>query len=146
MSRPGLRLHVDMVNDNSNLTITGRLELIKGNSTYLEFDRKDAGPIHDFEIYNPKGGNYFYVNYCPPLFTIDNSTLAYRVTLTDEYGFSRQYDFSHEMANVIYVHVGAGGIVTADKSLYSAAGNEGDGKQITALVLRERMPLHCRSR
>lgn len=130
---PDYCLHVDMVNDNSDLTITGRLELIKGNSTYLEFDRKDAGPTHGFEIYNPKGGNYFYVNYCPPLFTIDNSTLAYRVTLTDEYGFSRQYDFSHEMANVIYVHVGAGGIVTADKSLYSAAGNEGDGKQITAL-------------
>lgn len=130
---PDCCLHVDMVNENSNLTITGQLELIKGNSTYLEFDRIDAGPTHDFEIYNPKGGNYFYVNYCPPLFTIDNSTLAYRVTLTDEYGFSRQYDFSHEMANVIYVHVGAGGIVTAEKSLYSAAGNEGDGKQITAL-------------
>lgn len=134
---PDCCLHVDMVNDNSNLTITGRLELIKGNSTYLEFDRIDAGPTHGFEIYNPKGGNYFYVNYCPPLFTIDNSTLAYRVTLTDEYGFSRQYDFSHEMANVIYAHGGTGGNITVDKCLYSEARSESGGRLITALCYED---------
>lgn len=130
---PDYCLHVDMVNDNSKLSINGRLEVTQGDGNYFEFDRTDCNSSFDFEIYNPKGGNYFYLDYAPPVFTKDNSTLAYRVTLTDEYGFAQDYDFSHTMANVIYAHTSAGGSIEADKCLYSQTASEGSGKRTAAL-------------
>mgnify|MGYP001518182012 FL=1 len=55
---PDYSLHVDMVNENSSLAISGRLEVTQGDSDYFEFDRTDCNNSFDFEIYNPKGGNY----------------------------------------------------------------------------------------
>lgn len=130
---PDYSLHVDMVNENSSLAISGRLEVTQGDSDYFEFDRTDCNNSFDFEIYNPKGGNYFYLDYGPSVFTKDNSTLAYRVTLTDEYGFAQSYDFKHTMANIVYAHTSAGGSVTADRCLYTQTANEGGGKRTAAL-------------
>ena len=130
---PDYSLHVDMVNENSSLAISGRLEVTQGDSDYFEFDRNDCNSSFEFEIYNPKGGNYFYLDYRPPIFTKDNSQLAYRVTLTDEYGFAQSYDFKHTMANVVYVHTSTGGSVTADKCLYAQTATEGSGKRTAAL-------------
>lgn len=130
---PDYSLHVDMVNENSSLAISGRLEVTQGESDYFEFDRTDCNSSFDFEIYNPKGGNYFYLDYGPSVFTKDNSTLAYRVTLTDEYGFAQSYDFKHTMANVVYAHTSAGGSVMADRCLYTQTANEGGGKRTAAL-------------
>lgn len=107
--------------------------MTQGDSDYFEFDRTDCNNSFDFEIYNPKGGNYFYLDYGPSVFTKDNSTLAYRVTLTDEYGFAQSYDFKHTMANIVYAHTSAGGSVTADRCLYTQTANEGGGKRTAAL-------------
>ena len=51
---PDYSLHVDMVNENSSLAISGRLEVTQGDSDYFEFDRTDCNNSFDFEIYNPR--------------------------------------------------------------------------------------------
>ena len=43
-----------MVNENSSLAISGRLEVTQGDSDYFEFDRTDCNNSFDFEIYNPR--------------------------------------------------------------------------------------------
>lgn len=121
-------LYIEMINDNYDLSINGRLEIMQGDSNYFSFNRREGSNSWDFEIDDIYGFNDYYLDYCPSVYTRENSTLSYRVTLTDEYGFAQNYDFTHKLANLVTVYANTADRITADNYLYSQSENWNKGK------------------
>lgn len=70
-----------------------------------------------------------------PGYTEENSLLAYRITLTDAYGFSQTYDFEHRMANAAIIHTEGGGDIIVEGELHHERKAEGMGERITVLCM-----------
>lgn len=132
---PSQNLYVNVTGNERIPTLSGHLEIKAGDADNLGFNYGEYGSEHDFELYDVPGENVYEMNYYVPGYTNANSRLAYRVTLTDAYGFSQPYDFEHRMANAVYIHTNVGGSIIVDKSLYSLT--ESMGKRTTVLCLEE---------
>lgn len=118
-------LYIDIEGNAAGLSFYGKAEFFEGDTDCVEFDRIGIGSYFDFEVRNPQGRSSYEIAYSPQLVTADNERLCYSVTVTDEYGFSRSYDFEHRYANEVCAYVKYGntpngeGSVTVSGALYS---------------------------
>lgn len=102
---PQHSLYIAVEGNAAGLAFSGELEVSDGDTESLEFHRIGSGSYFDFEVWEPQGESYYEMSYFPQLVTEDNDQLSYTVTVTDEYGFSRSYDFSHRYANEVRAYV-----------------------------------------
>ena len=128
-------LHVEVECNDATAPSRGRLELLSGDLSGFTFDYGNSGAIHNFDLYDMMGDNTYEMEYYMPGYTEENSLLAYRITLTDAYGFSQTYDFEHRMANAAIVHTEGGGDIIVEGELYHEREAEGMGERITALCM-----------
>lgn len=87
--------------------------MLSGDTRSFIFNYGDTGPSHDFDIYDMTGDNEYEMEYYVAGYDDANALLAYRVTLTDAYGFTQSYDFEHRMANAVYVETTVAGTISA---------------------------------
>ncbi len=106
-------LHVDVECYDGTAPVCGHLEVLSGDTRSFTFNYGDTGPSHDFDIYDMTGDNEYEMEYYVAGYNDANALLAYRVTLTDAYGFTRSYDFEHRMANAVYVETTGAGMISA---------------------------------
>jgi len=133
---PSNRLTVTLTGDGHAPAVRGRLDVLEGDAAAFRFDGI-AGPGHDLGSLRMGGSSRFPISYAPEIFTVGNSRLRYRVRLTDEYGFSQDYDFAYDFANFLYVHASEGVSVRAANPLYSRTETQGQGTRATLLCLEE---------
>ena len=107
---PQRSLYIGVEGNTAGAAFSGALEVFDGDPESLEFHRIGSGSYFDFEVWEPQGESYYELSYFPQLVTEDNDHLSYTVTVTDEYGFSRSYDFSHRYANEVRAYVTYGNI------------------------------------
>lgn len=106
-------LHVDVECYDGTAPVRGHLEVLSGDTQSFTFNYGNTGPSHDFDIYDMTGDNEYEMEYYVAGYNNANALLAYRVTLTDAYGFTRSYDFEHRMANAVYVETTGAGSISA---------------------------------
>lgn len=128
-------LHVEVECNDGTAPSRGRLELLSGDLSGFTFDYGNSGAIHNFDLYDMMGDNTYEMEYYVPGYTEENSLLAYRITLTDAYGFSQTYDFEHRMANAAIVHTEGGGDIIVEGELHHERKAEGMGERITVLCM-----------
>lgn len=128
-------LHVEVECSDGTAPSRGRLELLSGDLSGFTFDYGNSGAVHDFDLYDMMGDNTYEMEYYMPGYTEENSLLAYRITLTDAYGFSQTYDFEHRMANAAIIHTEGGGNIIVEGELHHERKAEGMGKRITVLCM-----------
>ena len=133
---PSNRLTVTLTGDGHAPAVRGRLDVLEGDAAAFRLDGI-AGPGHDFGSLRMGGSSRFPISYAPEIFTVGNSRLHYRVRLTDEYGFSQDYDFAYDFANFLYIHASEGVSVRAANPLYSRTETQGQGTRTTLLCLEE---------
>ena len=112
-------LHVGVECNDGTAPSRGRLVLLSGDLRGFSFNYGDTGALHDFDLYDMMGDNTYEMEYYMPGYTEENSLLAYRVTLTDTYGFTQTYDFEHRMANAVRTHIVGSGTVSVEGALHS---------------------------
>lgn len=112
-------LHVEVECNDGTAPSCGRLELLSGDLSGFSFDYGNTGAVHDFDLYDMMGDNTYEMEYYVPGYTEESSLLAYRITLTDAYGFSQTYDFEHRMANAVRTHIVGSGTVSVEGALHS---------------------------
>lgn len=112
-------LHVEVECNNGKAPTCGRLELLSGDLSGFTFDYGNTGAVHDFDLYDMMGDNTYEMEYYVPGYTEKSSLLAYRITLTDTYGFSQTFDFEHRMANAIRTHIVGSGTISVEGALHS---------------------------
>lgn len=112
-------LHVEVECNDGTAPSRGRLELLSGDLSGFSFDYGNTGAVHDFDLYDMMGDNTYEMEYYVPGYTEESSLLAYRITLTDAYGFSQTYDFEHRMANAVRTHIVGSGTVSVEGALHS---------------------------
>ena len=139
-------LHVEVECSDGTAPSRGRLELLSGDLSGFTFDYGNSGAVHDFDLYDMMGDNTYEMEYYMPGYTEENSLLAYRITLTDAYGFSQTYDFEHRMANAAIIHTEGGGDIIVEGELHHERKAEGMGERITVLCMEAcaRRRLHVR--
>ena len=128
-------LHVEVECSDGTAPSRGRLELLSGDLSGFTFDYGNSGAVHDFDLYDMMGDNTYEMEYYMPGYTKENSLLAYRITLTDAYGFSQTYDFEHRMANAAIIHTEGGGDIIVEGELHHERKAEGMGERITVLCM-----------
>ena len=128
-------LHVEVECSDGTAPSRGRLELLSGDLSGFTFDYGNSGAVHDFDLYDMMGDNTYEMEYYMPGYTEENSLLAYRITLTDAYGFSQTYDFEHRMANAAIIHTEGGGDIIVEGELHHERKAEGMGERITVLCM-----------
>ena len=128
-------LHVEVECNDATAPSRGRLELLSGDLSGFTFDYGNSGAIHNFDLYDMMGDNTYEMEYYMPGYTEENSLLAYRITLTDAYGFSQTYDFEHRMANAAIIHTEGGGDIIVEGELHHERKAEGMGERITVLCM-----------
>lgn len=128
-------LHVEVECRDGTAPSRGRLELLSGDLSGFTFDYGNSGAVHDFDLYDMMGDNTYEMEYYMPGYTEENSLLAYRITLTDAYGFSQTYDFEHRMANAAIIHTEGGGNIIVEGELHHERKAEGMGERITVLCM-----------
>ena len=128
-------LHVEVECNDGTAPSCGRLELLSGDLRGFSFNYGDAGALHDFDLYDMMGDNTYEMEYYMPGYTEENSLLAYRVTLTDAYGFTQTYDFEHRMANAVIIHTDGSGEVAVSGALYSTPKTDASGQQVVTLCM-----------
>ncbi len=96
-------LHIDVECYDGTAPVRGHLKVLSGDTRSFAFNYGDTGPSHDFDIYDMTGDNEYEMEYYVAGYNDTNALLAYRVILTDAYGFTRSYDFEHRMANAVCV-------------------------------------------
>ena len=128
-------LHVEVECNDGTAPSRGRLELLSGDLSGFTFDYGNSGAVHDFDLYDMMGDNTYEMEYYMPGYTEENSLLAYRITLTDAYGFSQTYDFEHRMANAAIIHTEGGGDIIVEGELHHERKAEGMGERITVLCM-----------
>ena len=128
-------LHVEVECSDGTAPSRGRLELLSGDLSGFTFDYGNSGAVHDFDLYDMMGDNTYEMEYYMPGYTEENSLLAYRITLTDAYGFSQTYDFEHRMANAAIIHTEGGGNIIVEGELHHERKAEGMGERITVLCM-----------
>lgn len=128
-------LHVEVECSDGTAPSRGRLELLSGDLSGFAFDYGNSGAVHDFDLYDMMGDNTYEMEYYMPGYTEENSLLAYRITLTDAYGFSQTYDFEHRMANAAIIHTEGGGDIIVEGELHHERKAEGMGERITVLCM-----------
>lgn len=128
-------LHVEVECRDGTAPSRGRLELLSGDLNGFTFDYGNSGAVHDFDLYDMMGDNTYEMEYYMPGYTEENSLLAYRITLTDAYGFSQTYDFEHRMANAAIIHTEGGGNIIVEGELHHERKAEGMGERITVLCM-----------
>lgn len=119
VQEPVRQLHVRVQDGKKSLSLSGRLEITAGYAERFCFDGGKPGREHAFDIL--KSGTYSYeCEYDPTLITEDRARLAFTVTLTDQWGFARSYDFEHRFANLVNALVAGGkGTVSAAGALHT---------------------------
>ena len=128
-------LHVEVECSDGTAPSRGCLELLSGDLSGFAFDYGNSGAVHDFDLYDMMGDNTYEMEYYMPGYTEENSLLAYRITLTDAYGFSQTYDFEHRMANAAIIHTEGGGDIIVEGELHHERKAEGMGERITVLCM-----------
>ena len=128
-------LHVEVECSDGTAPSRGRLELLSGDLSGFTFDYGNSGAVHDFDLYDMMGDNTYEMEYYMPGYTEENSLQAYRITLTDAYGFSQTYDFEHRMANAAIIHTEGGGDIIVEGELHHERKAEGMGERITVLCM-----------
>ncbi len=128
-------LHIEVECSDGTAPSRGRLELLSGDLSGFTFDYGNSGAVHDFDLYDMMGDNTYEMEYYMPGYTEENSLLAYRITLTDAYGFSQTYDFEHRMANAAIIHTEGGGNIIVEGELHHERKAEGMGERITVLCM-----------
>lgn len=128
-------LHVEVECRDGTAPSRGCLELLSGDLSGFAFDYGNSGAVHDFDLYDMMGDNTYEMEYYMPGYTEENSLLAYRITLTDAYGFSQTYDFEHRMANTAIIHTEGGGDIIVEGELHHERKAEGMGERITVLCM-----------
>ena len=128
-------LHVEVECRDGTAPSRGCLELLSGDLSGFTFDYGNSGAVHYFDLYDMMGDNTYEMEYYMPGYTEENSLLAYRITLTDAYGFSQTYDFEHRMANTAIIHTEGGGDIIVEGELHHERKAEGMGERITVLCM-----------
>ena len=128
-------LHVEVECNDGTAPSRGCLELLSGDLSGFAFDYGNSGAVHYFDLYDMMGDNTYEMEYYMPGYTEENSLLAYRITLTDAYGFSQTYDFEHRMANAAIIHTEGGGDIIVEGELHHERKAEGMGERITVLCM-----------
>ena len=114
--------------------VRGRIEVTEGDAAAFGFDGA-SGAVHDFPL--PAGSTEYPIRYAPKIYTAANHRLHYRVTLTDEYGFSQRHDFRRAFGNRLDLHASQGGAVRAESPLYFRTEAAPNGSAATVLCLDE---------
>lgn len=133
---PVQRLTVKVTGGSRPPSLRGQIEVTEGDAAAFSFNGA-SGRAHDFSIAPGEKIKRFPIDYAPQVFTTENSRLCYRVRLTDEYGFSQQYDFSHDFADELAVYAPAGGAIRESGALYAKVQSAGEKVQTVLLCLGE---------
>lgn len=133
---PIQRLTVKVTGGSRPPSLRGQIEVLEGDAAAFGFNGASGG-AHDFAIAPGEKIKRFPIDYAPQVFTSANSRLRYRVRLTDEYGFSQQYDFTHDFADELAVYAPAGGAIRESGALYAKVQSAGEKTQTVLLCLGE---------
>lgn len=130
-------LYIDVDSPDGTAPTRGRLEVLSGDLDCFTFNYGDKGAVHDFDLYDSTGENAYEMEYYTPVYTVENSLLSYRITLTDALGFTQNYDFTHRMANAAIIHTDDGGSVRVEGALHVETESEGSGERTVALCMEK---------
>ena len=133
---PIQRLTVKVTGGSRPPSLRGQIEVTEGDAAAFGFNGASGG-AHDFAVAPGEKIKRFPIDYAPQVFTTENSRLCYRVRLTDEYGFSQQYDFTHDFADELAVYAPAGGAIRESGALYAKVQSAGEKTQTVLLCLGE---------
>lgn len=111
--------------------LTCSVAVTDGDAAALLIEGK---PCEGAEYTVSGGTNRYLMEYAPRYFNSTNQTLRYTVTVRDEYGFCRSFDFSHTFANVLRlisrtpgIDNGRGTVATEDGLLSRPLAGESEG-------------------
>lgn len=120
---PQHTLYIQIEGENNALGLTAEMEVTAGDGGMLGLDRTSVGYCYEFRIDNQKGMNYYELDYSPKVYDATNSELCYNVSIYDELGFCKTFEFAHKYANCVRAYTdrtGNGkGDVTVAGALYS---------------------------
>ncbi len=137
---PAHRLFVHVEEQNNDSQLSCRIVASAGDSRVFYVDGRQVG-ASGTELTLADGKNEFAIDYTPTRFDAANATLEYAVIVSDEYGFTRTFGFSHRFANQVLLYAPfksvetKGAVFSQVRSDHLYALVDGDGCTITATAL-----------
>ncbi len=137
---PAHRLFVHVEEQNNDSQLSCRIVASAGDSRAFYVDGRQVG-ASGAELTLAAGRNEFAIDYTPTRFDAANATLEYTVIVSDEYGFTRTFGFSHRFANQVLLYAPfksvetKGAVFSQVRSDHLYALVDGDGCTITATAL-----------
>lgn len=137
---PAHRLFVHVEEQNNDSQLSCRIVASAGDSRAFYVDGRQVG-ASGTELTLADGKNEFAIDYTPTRFDAANATLEYAVIVSDEYGFTRTFGFSHPFANQVLLYAPFKSVETKGAVFSQARSDhlyvlvDGDGCTITATAL-----------
>lgn len=137
---PAHRLFVHVEEQNNDSQLSCRIVASAGDSRVFYVDGRQVG-ASGTELTLADGKNEFAIDYTPTRFDAANATLEYAVIVSDEYGFTRTFGFSHRFANQVLLYAPFKSVETKGAVFSQARSDhlyvlvDGDGCTITATAL-----------
>lgn len=122
---PERSLYIDVQGQNNELQLYAEIKISKGDAQALIFEGEVVGTGRKVALPNSNGKNTFGFDYAPLRFDTATSTLAYTVTISDDYGMSQSFNFEYRFGSVIRVfaavanYTNGKGTVTASEAVYA---------------------------
>lgn len=121
----GKSLFIDVQGESNMLQLYAEVKVTKGDAAALVFSGAAVGTGRKVPLPDSNGKNTLGFTYDPTQFTTATSTLAYTVTVSDDYGISQQFSFEYRFGGLIgawataYSHTNGKGAVTVSGALFS---------------------------
>lgn len=121
----GKSLFIDVQGENNMLQLYAEVKVTKGDPAVLLFSGAAVGAGRKVALPDSNGKNTFGFTYDPAQFSTATSTLAYTVTVSDDYGISQTFSFEYRFGGLIsawataYSHTNGKGTVTVSGALFS---------------------------
>ncbi len=137
---PAHRLFVHVEEQNNDSQLSCRIVASAGDSRVFYVDGRQVG-ASGTELTLADGKNEFAIDYTPTRFDAANATLEDAVIVSDEYGFTRTFGFSHRFANQVLLYAPFKSVETKGAVFSQARSDhlyvlvDGDGCTITATAL-----------
>lgn len=126
ISDTGRRLQVSVESENEVPDLMGEIEVTRGDGAALRLDGHPVGEYLEFGI-KSAGRSVYALDYAPEVYTQDNATLSFDVTLYDNYGYAATYTKTQRYANVLHAVRGSGkGSLLLRDGLYVKRTEQGD--------------------
>ncbi|MCM1301203.1 MAG: DUF4906 domain-containing protein [Bacteroides cellulosilyticus] len=111
IDNPEHRLYVRVESNGNIPALSYTVDVVSGDGDALSVDGKNyKGEV--YTVNSSNGTNGYSLDYAPTKFDSTNATLKYAVVVSDEYGFSRKFEFTHRFVNRLLVYAPAGSVET----------------------------------